>query len=263
MWWDAAVPLKVDTYSNIDVPETENGDIVYVSLYETENGVVPYVTQLDASVSRWLPVTILGIITVILALVYTGKHGVKMLVPTILLVDLLFIVFADFMLNYFSVWTVAIGVIALFAIAIFAIKLGVNEKLGNAIYSLIATLVVMSVVIYGFDYISNIAGVSYESASLIEDIVPMIENGVLTPTVNFHALSIVLTILMVAFAVIPMIIKKIEMLEEKSDNDEEMKKYLAEKIILVVGILFVAMLQKYFVVYLFLLHLVFYPLFFY
>ena len=133
---------------------------------------------------------------------------------------------------------------ALFAIAMFALKLGINAKFGNALYSLLALLVVMAAVIYGFDYISNIAGVSYESASLIEDIVPMIENGALTPTVNFHSLSIVLTILMAAFAAIPMIIKKIEMLENKSDNDDEMKKYLAEKIILVVGILFVAMLSS-------------------
>ena len=242
-------PLKVDTYSNIDVQEINEGDIIYVSFYEGEDGVFPYITQLDASVSRWVPITILTIVTLILALVYTGKHGTKLLLPIILIVDLLFIVFADFILNYFNVWVVAAGIIALYAIAIFVIKLGVNAKMGNALLSLLALLVVMTVIIYGFDYASNIAGVSYESASLVEDIVPMIENGALTPTVNFHSLSIALTILMMAFAVIPMIIKKIEMLEEKSNDDEDMKKYLSEKIILVVGILLVAMLQKYFVVY--------------
>ncbi len=246
---DCIYPLKVDTYSNIDVSMVNEGDIIYVSFYESDDGVFPYVTQLDASVSRWLPITILGIVTVLLALVYTGKHGVKLLLPTILIVDLLFIVFADFMLNYFNVWVVASATIVLIAIAFFALKLGVNSKLGNALISLVAVLVVMTVIIYGFDYISNIAGVSYESASLVEDIVPMIENGAITPTVNFHSLSIALTVLMMAFAVIPMITKKIEMMETKSTDSEEMKKYLSEKIILVVGILLVAMLQKYFVVY--------------
>lgn len=242
-------PLKVDTYSNIDVPVVNEGDIIYVSFYESDDGVFSYVTQLDAAVSRWLPITILGIVTVLLALVYTGKQGAKLLLPTILIVDLLFIVFADFMLNYFNVWVVTAATIVLIAIAFFALKLGVNSKLGNALISLVAVLVVMTVVIYGFDYISNIAGVSYESASLVEDIVPMIENGAITPTVNFHSLSIALTVLMMAFAVIPMIAKKIEMMENKSTDSEEMKKYLSEKIILVVGILLVAMLQKYFVVY--------------
>ena len=96
----------------------------------------------------------------------------------------------------------------------------------------------------------QISGVSYEAIALVEDIAPKIENKNLVPTVNFHSLSVALTILMLSFAVVPMVTKTIEVMDDKpKDKNEEMRKYLAEKIVLVVGILLIAMLQKYFVVY--------------
>ena len=153
---DCIYPLKVDTYTNIDVPEIKKGDLIYVSFYENDEGLFPYITQLDATVSRTIPLVVLVIITVLLALVYTGKHGVKLILPIILILDLLFIVFAYFMLNYFDVWIVATGIILLSSIAFFALKLGVNAKLGNALISLAAVLIVITAGVYWFDYAANI-----------------------------------------------------------------------------------------------------------
>ena len=109
----------------------------------------------------------------------------------------------------------------------------------------------MTIIIYGFDSISNISGLSYEGIKLVEMIYPIIQNNKVVSTVDFHALSIGVTILLMAVVLIPIIVKSIEVLEQKKDKSkDELKEYLAEKVLFVVSIFLVLLLQKFMYIYL-------------
>lgn len=245
-----AYPLKVDAYFNMKIPEVNEGDVLYVCMYDDGEMVYPYIQYIDSGITKIGFTVALFLITIALILIYTGKHGAKILVPIVLLVDLLFIVFADFVLNYIGVWTAIVGIVLLTAIAFFALKLGVGSKFSTGIISLVTILVVMTLLIYAFDAVANIAGLSYEASHLLEKVAPVIIGSEITPAIDFHALSVGITILLMAVVLIPIIVKTIETLENKNaDTKEELKKYLAEKILFVVGILLVMNIQKYMLVY--------------
>lgn len=245
-----AYPIKVDYYYNMKMPTVKQGDILYVCMYNDGESVYPYIQYIDSGITKIGFTFVLLLVTLAMVLVYTGKHGAKILAPIVLLVDLLFIVFADFILNYISVWTAVVGIILLTAIAFFALTLGVNSKLATGMISLTIILVVMSVLIYGFDAIANIAGLSYEASQLVEKVAPMIVGSEITPTIKFHDLSVGITVLLMAVILIPIIVKTIEALEKNNaEAKEDLKKYLAEKMLLVVGILLVMSVQKYMLVY--------------
>lgn len=245
-----AYPLKVDSYYNMKIPQIKAGDTLYVCMYDDGETVYPYIQYIDSGTTKIGFTFLLLLIAIAMILVYTGKHGAKILVPIVLLVDLLFVVFADFVLNYIGVWTAIVGIILLTAIAFFALKLGVNSKLANGVISLTIILVVMSILIYGFDAVANIAGLSYEASQLVEKVAPMIVGDQITPAINFHDLSVGITVLLMAVVLIPIIVKTIETLENNNaEAREELKKYLAEKILFVVGIMLVMTVQKYMLVY--------------
>lgn len=247
---ECAYPIKVDSYYNIKMPKIKVGDTLYVCMYDDGETVYPYIQYIDSGVTKIGFTFALALIAVAMILVYTGKHGAKILVPVVLLVDLLFVVFADFILNYIGVWTAVVGIILLTSIAFFALKLGVGAKLSTGMISLTIILVVMTLLIYGFDAIANIAGISYEASQLVERVAPIIIGNEITPAIDFHALSVAITILLMAVVLIPIIVKTIETLENNNaEAKEELKKYLAEKILFVVGILLVTLVQKYMLVY--------------
>ena len=245
-----AYPIKVDSYFNIKIPKVNVGDIIYLCMYDDGETVYPYIQYIDSGITKVGFTFALLLVTITMILVYTGKHGAKILVPIVLLADLLFVVFADFVLNYIGVWTAIVGIILLTAIAFFALKLGVGSKFSTGMISLASILVVMTLLMYGFDAIANIAGISYEASHLVEKVAPVIIGNEITPAIDFHALSIGITVLLMAVVLIPIIVKTIETLENNNaESKEELKKYLAEKILFVVGILFVANIQKYMLVY--------------
>ena len=246
-----AYPIKVDDFYNIKRPEIKRGDTLYICVYDDGETVYPYIQYVDSGVSKIGVTVTLLVITIAMILVYTGGHGAKILVPIVLLVDLLFVVFSDFVLGSFGVWIVIVAIILLTAIAFFALKLGVNSKLGTALISLTMILVVMAVLLYGFDALTNISGLSYEATNLVECVYPVIIGNQIVPSINFHSLSVGITILLMAVVLIPIIVKTIETFEKgTADGKEELKKYLAEKMLFVTSILLVMMLQKYMIVYL-------------
>ncbi len=243
-------PLLVDSYGNIDVKPVDVGDVVYVSIYDDGETTQAYIMYPDSALNRWGSVLLLGIITIVFLLMYTGKYGAKNLIVVALAADLLFVVFSYFVVNYMSVWLSVALMILLVTIAAFALNLGVNAKFFNALTSFFAIIVVMVIAMYGFDAIAKIAGISLEAASLAENVYPSVNGEDIVPSMDFHALSLGITVIIMAFAIIPMIIKTLERLEPKSGiTEDDMKKYLAEKILVVTGVLMASMLQKFMVIY--------------
>lgn len=249
---DVMYLLTCDTYENIKMPSVKEGTIINVNISEQDGEVYPSSASYDVAVQRWPAALILILITVALIIIYTNKHSAKVLVPIILLFDLVMLVVTPLLVQGTSVvWIVSL-VLLLSTITICALKLGVNEKAVSAFLSTAIILIFMTFIVNIFDFVSYMCGITYEATYIMEYIMPKFVDGEIVSTLNFHALSIGITVLMCIFATIGIVCKTVEVYNENKKSKEafklvsqKMAEYTSEHILLIVSVLLIPFIYKY------------------
>lgn len=246
--------LTCDSYENIKLPMVKKGDVINVVVTQMEDGeLYAAPASYDAPAVRWQWVIFLMILTIIIMLIYAGKHGAKALIIFVLFADLMIIVGANSVISGVNI-AFLIAVISMLTALVYAVlKLGNRAEAYVAILSSLIVTFVIALLILGFDSISKLCGITYEATYLMEYIMPRLTStGEIVQTVDFHAFSIGITSL-VAFAVSIVVSCEVVKVYEKNKNSrnalqdtaDEIKEYLADKMMLVGMILLVLIVPKY------------------
>ena len=177
----------------------------------------------------------------------------KMLVPILLIVDLIIMVMIPAMHSGTNIMLLLGVIVLLSSITICVLKLGVRTKSFVAILVSLVMTFVFVILMYGFDNLAYLSGITYEITSFVESIIPRINTaGEIEIAMDVHALNIAIAAIMAFFAAIPVICKTIQVYDEKKDGEnaikdtiDEMKEYVSDKLITIVPMLFTLIIPKY------------------
>ena len=145
------------------------------------------------------------------------------------------------------------AIVLLSSITICVLKLGVRTKSFVAILVSLVMTFVFVILMYGFDNLAYLSGITYEITSFVESIIPRINTaGEIEIAMDVHALNIAIAAIMAFFAAIPVICKTIQVYDEKKDGEnaikdtiDEMKEYVSDKLVTIVPMLFTLIIPKY------------------
>ena len=214
--------LTYDVYGNITLPEVKVGDIVNVTLMQIDDdNVIAFSPEPDTYVKRFPTLIIVATIVLILVIGFLGKHSVKLLIPALLMIDVVFGVVGPLILEGFSLWLLAAFAILLNAIAICVLKLGVNFKAIAAVLSTVVVSLVMIVVHAIVDGALNFSGITTESFLMSSGVTPNIIANEVVNIFNFHSLSILISLLIMLILVALTACKIVEKFDK---NNEELDK---------------------------------------
>jgi len=221
--------LTVDTYENLRLREAKKGDVVNVCVYENDDGTLnAYSLGLDSTIERWPVVVCLMVIAAILVLIYLGAKGAKMIVPLVLFVDLAFLVIVPLIFEGINICLLFAALTILSAIVIALLKLGGKPAAWIAVLASLVITFVLMLAIYGFDLISNVAGITFETTSMsgvFYDLLTLYDtpyNAVslaeLVPErdVDFYSLKLVFDTTIIFFATITLVCKSVELYQTKA-----------------------------------------------
>lgn len=228
--------LTYDVYGNITMPEVKVGDIVNVTLMQIgEESVVAFSPEPDTYVKRFPTLITITTIILIIIIAFLGKHSIKLVIPALLAIDILFGVVGPTILEGFSLWLLVAFAIILNAIAICVLKLGVNAKAFTATFTTVLVSAVALVVHAVLDSILNFSGLTTESFLMSSGVTPNIIANEVVNIFNFHSLSIATTLFMMFIVIVLTACKTAETYEEnkaklKADEliSEEVKSYISE-----------------------------------
>ena len=246
--------LTGDTYGNIELPAISVGKVINVSIGTNDEGnIYAYSSSIDSPVSRWGWIALLIVVTLLLVAVFAGKAGMKMLVPILLIVDLIIMVMIPAMHSGTNIMLLLGAIVLLSSITICVLKLGVRTKSFVAILVSLVMTFVFVILMYGFDNLAYLSGITYEITSFVESIIPRINTaGEIEIAMDVHALNIAIAAIMAFFAAIPVICKTIQVYDEKKDGEnaikdtiDEMKEYVSDKLVTIVPMLFTLIIPKY------------------
>lgn len=249
---DVQYILTCDIFENLKLAKVREGQTINVYVTKAEDGsLYAGTTTYDSPVQRFPVLLTLIIIALVIIVIYTGKHIAKFLIPLVLIVDLLFVVIAPSILNSVNILFLVGVLVILSSILISVLKFGVKAESFAVILSCIVLTVVLTVALYGFDSLANMTGITYDSAYIMESILPRNVDGELMPKLNFHDLSVGITALLMFFGIIYVACKTVEMYKSKEKNNEIVKNVtlgmrapLAESLVLVVSVLLVTLIPK-------------------
>lgn len=246
--------LTCDTYGNITLPPAKKGDTINVVITQDEEGnLLANASSYDAPLVRWQWAVVLLGITLLLIVIYAGKKGLKSLIILVLLADLILIVAAPAIINGINIAFLVSVIVLLTSLSIAVLKLGVKQNAFVAILSTLIVTLIMTIVIYGFDAVTNLCGITYESTYLMEYIMPKVtSSGEIINAVDFHGFSIAITVLILFLGTILVACETVKIYQKNrnsrtvfQDTIDGMKEYLADKITLIAGILIVLIIPKY------------------
>ncbi|MBQ9279869.1 MAG: YibE/F family protein [Clostridia bacterium] len=246
--------LTCDTYENIKLPTVNKGDTINVVITQDEEGnLTATSSSYDAPVVRWQWIFTLLIITIIVVVIYAGKKGIKSLVALALVADLILAVAAPSIMNGINIIFLVSVMILLTSLVIAVLKLGVKPEAFVAILSALIVTFIMTIVINGFDALANMCGITYEATYLMEYILPTVtSSGDIVTKVDFHAFHVAITVLILFLGTILVTCETAKIYEKNKksktvlkDTADDMRGYLADKILLIAGVLLVLMIPKY------------------
>ena len=249
---DVQYILTCDTFENIKLGDIKSGDIINVYVVELEDGsLYAASTTYDSPVVRWQIPVVLFIIAVLVVAIYTGKHSAKFLVPLVLLIDLLFIVAVPAICDGINIMFLVTIITVLSTILISVLKFGIKAETFVVILSTSIITLVLSFMVYGVDSLANMTGITYDSAYVMETMLPRFVDDEVVPTVNFHDLSATLTILVMFFGILTIACKTVETYTKKEKNNNiiketisGMQENLAESLVLAISLLLVNFMPK-------------------
>ena len=245
--------LTYDVYGNITMPEVKVGDIVNVTLMQIgEDSVVAFSPEPDTYVKRFPTLMAITIITLIVIIGFLGKHSIKLVIPALLAVDILFGVVGPSILEGFSLWILVAFAIILNAIAICTLKLGVIAKAFTAAFTTVIVSAVALVVHAILDSILNFSGLTTEAFLMSSGVTPNIIANEVVNIFNFHSLSIAITMFSMLIVIILTTCKTAETYEEnkaklKADEiiSEEVKSYISEISLVAIFVMLANTLPKH------------------
>ena len=235
--------LTYDVYGNITLPEVKVGDIVNVTLMQIDDEtVIAFSPEPDTYVKRFPTLIIISVIILFFVIGFLGKHSIKLLIPALLMIDIIFGVVGPLILEGFSLWLLAAFTILLNTIAICVLKLGVNAKSFAAIFTTLIVSFVMIVVHAVVDGLLNFSGITTESFLMSSGVSPNIIANEVVNIFNFHSLSILISLLIMLVLVVFTACKIVEKFAESDGKlelnelvNDDVKSYISE--ISLVGIL--------------------------
>lgn len=250
--FEFAYVLTCDTYGNVQLRTVQKGDVVNVTIYSDEGGnAACNIASYDAPRERWQAVLVLIIIAVLFAMIYTGKHCAKLLVPAVLVIDLLFFVFMPSLIEGASIIFMTSIILILSTIVICVLKLGIKSETFVAMFSTLLICALLLLLVYCFDAVAGLCGITYDASYIMEYVMPVLVDGEVESVVNFHNLSVGITVLIIYFGVVTMCVETAKLYANKAKSKnkmeeiaDEMKEPLAEKMLLVFGILIVPLVSK-------------------
>lgn len=200
--------LTGDALNNLKYSKLKVGDTVFVSVYQDESTgeYVAEFTNAGSNIERFGTVFCIGIIAMVLLILYGGKKGILTTLITLLILDFCLIIIPNM---GFAGQGFVIGGIALILLMIFTVsisKLGLNKKAVKASVIAIIINIITIMLLVIFNYLTRIAGVTYEVAALSEN--------VLLGNMNFESLYIIITMIIASLAITNVICKCIEKLEK-------------------------------------------------
>lgn len=230
------VCLTYDVYGNITMPEVKVGDIVNITLMQIgDDSVVAFSPEPDTYIDRFSTLIVITAITLLIVIAFLGKHSIKLVVPALLVIDILFGVVSPMILEGFALWLLVAFAIVLNAIAICTIKLGFNVKTFVAAFTTIIISAVGIIIQAIIDYMLNFSGLTTESFLTSSGVTPNIIANEVVNIFNFHALSIAITVLTMFIVIALTACKTVEKYDEnkgklKADElvNEEVKSYISE-----------------------------------
>lgn len=245
--------LTYDVYGNITMPEVKVGDIVNVTLMQIgEDSVVAFSPEPDTYVKRFPTMIMITIITLIVIIGFLGKHSVKLIIPALLATDILFGVVGPTILEGVSLWLLVAFAIILNAIAICVLKLGVNAKAFTAAFTTILVSAVALVVHAILDSIFNFSGLTTEAFLMSSGVTPNVVANEVVNILNFHSLSIAITLFTMLIVIVLTACKTAETYEEnkaklKADEliGEEVKSYISEISLVAIFVMLANTLPKH------------------
>lgn len=228
--------LTYDVYGNITMPEVEVGDIVNVTLMQIgDDEFIAFSPEPDTYVKRFPTLIIITTIILIFVIGFLGKHSIKLIIPSLLMIDIVFGVVGPLILEGFSLWLLAGFAILLNTIAICVIKLGANAKAFAAIFTTSIVSFTMILVHAVVDALLNFSGLTTESFLMSSGVTPNVIANEVVNIFNFHSLSILVSLLIMLVLVALTACKTAEKYEEnkaklKVDEivSEEVKSYISE-----------------------------------
>ena len=163
------------------------------------------------------------------------------------------IVAAPAIINGINIAFLVSVIVLLTSLSIAVLKLGVKQNAFVAILSTLIVTLIMTIMIYGFDAVTNLCGITYESTYLMEYIMPKVtSSGEIINAVDFHGFSIAITVLILFLGTILVACETVKIYQKNrnsrtvfQDTIDGMKEYLADKITLIAGILIVLIIPKY------------------
>ena len=135
--------VHVRTANGLEYPALVSKDDETYSLltHDFDDEIIAFVSI--AEQDRSLGTILLVIFTVLLLLLYVGKHGTKLLIPLFVAIDLIFVVFAPFIKLELNILIVAICIALEMIILISVLKTGFNRK---TLVSIISSIIVVTLV---------------------------------------------------------------------------------------------------------------------
>ena len=228
--------LTYDVYGNITMPEVKVGDIVNITLMQIgEDQVVAFSPEPDTYIKRFPTLIIISAVILVCVIGFLGKHSIKLIIPALLMVDVIFGVAAPLILEGVNLWALAFFTIILNAIAICVIKLGSTAKAFSAIFSTAVISFVMIILHLVVDALFNFSGLTTETFLMSSGVAPNIIANEVINIFNFHSLSIVISLLLMFVLVVLTACKTAETYDEnkaklKADEiiSEDVKSYISE-----------------------------------
>lgn len=253
--------LTGDTYGNLELPKVTEGMTIHVSLqldddgnvYTDENGsIYAYSSSIDSPVSRWGYILTLIIITAVLVGIYLGKPGLKMLVPILLIVDLIVLFMVPALFDGTNVMLLLGFIILMSTITICVLKLGLNSKTFVAILVSLVMSFMLVLLVYGFDSLAYMSGITYEATSFVESILPRVVDSEVVPVIDLHALNVATITLIAFFMFVPIVCETINVYEENKNKKkaysltvDKMKEHISDKLVTIVPILLALSIPKF------------------
>ncbi len=245
--------LTYDVYGNITMPEVKVGDIVNITLMQIgDDTVVGFSPEPDTYIDRFSTLIAITVITLFIVIVFLGKNSVKLIIPALLAVDIIFGVVGPMILQGFALWLLVAFAIILNAIAICTIKLGVNSKSFVAVFTTIIISAVGIIIQAIIDYMLNFSGLTTETFLMSSGVTPNIIANEVVNIFNFHALSIAVTILTMFIVIVLTACKTVESYDAKKTKikdamiiSEDVKSYVSEMSLVATFVMIANTLPKY------------------
>ena len=245
--------LTYDVYGNITMPEVKVGDIVNITLMQIgEDQVIAFSPEPDTYVKRFPALLTIAVLVLFFVIGFLGKHSIKLIIPSFLIIDMVFGLVGPLVLEGFNLWLLAFFTILLNAIAICVIKLGSNAKAFTAIFSTMLISFVMVIVHLVADALLNFSGLTTESFLMSGGVAPNIIANEIVNIFNFHSLSVVISLLIMFVLVVLTACKTAEKYDEnkaklKADQiiSEEVKSYISEITLVGTFVMIANMLPKF------------------